>query len=345
MQAEEIVKHLARSGFQRAVVNGPYVDVLIQARNAKAYVVVVVDCDNLPDIAATDYENMLRGVRSSVYQYQFEEVKELGVLCTNEPDKVKNFVSVFGEHWVVDLSERRLLVYENQIENFLNAREVIEEVLLYDNLAEVAKEEKEKKNFLKDNICSLLLVLINVLVFIWVELHGSSENPDYMIQCGAMLPREVGHGFWQYRLFTSMFLHFGIDHLVNNMFVLLVMGHYLEKYVGKGKYLFIYIGAGIIGNLASLYMSIQHHMLDVVSAGASGAIFGVTGAIVCILLKNRGRLEDLTLQQIIIMVALNVYNGMVSQGIDQAAHIGGLIGGFLLTAVLYWRKDKEEHFS
>lgn len=166
-----------------------------------------------------------------------------------------------------------------------------------------------------------------------------------MINCGAMLPSEVGHGFWQYRLFTCMFLHFDIEHLLNNMLMLALMGKYVERHVGKGTYLFIYACAGLIGNIVSLYLNIYQYTLNVVSAGASGAIFGVVGAVLCIIIKNYGKVEDLSLSQVVFMIVLSVYTGVTSQGVDNGAHIGGLIGGFVLAAVLYQRTDKEELVS
>lgn len=345
MQAEDITKHLARSGFQRAIVNGPYVDVLIQAREKEAYVITVLDCKCLKDLTVENYERILRGIRSSIYQYDLGEVKFLSVLCTEEPDTVKELVAGFGEHWVADLKEHRLLIYENQVLKFANAKEVIEEALLYQDMAGEVREVQQKRSFFRESICNWFIIAVNILIFILVELSGSSEDVAHMIDWGAMLPSEVGHGFWQYRLFTSMFLHFGIDHLLNNMLVLAVMGKYLERHVGKGKYLFIYLIAGLVGNIVSLYLNIYQHTLNVVSAGASGAIFGVIGAILCIVIKNYGRIEDLSLSQVAFMILLSIYTGVTSQGVDNGAHIGGLIAGFVLAAVLYRRSDKEEQVS
>lgn len=345
MQAEDITKHLARSGFRRAIVNGPYVDVLIQTREKEAYVIAVLDCKHFKGLTVNNYESILRGIRSSIYQYDLGEVKFLSVLCTEEPDTVKELVAGFGEHWVADLKERQLLIYENQIIKFANAKEVIEEALLYQDFAGEMREEQQKRSFLWESICNWFVIAVNILIFILVELSGSSEDVGHMIDCGAMLPNEVGHGFWQYRLFTSMFLHFGIDHLFNNMLVLAVMGKYLEKHIGKRKYLFIYLIAGLIGNIVSLYLNIYQHTFNVVSAGASGAIFGVIGAILCIIIKNYGRIEDLSLSQVLFMITLSVYTGVISQGVDNGAHIGGLIAGFVMAAVLYRRSDKEEQVS
>ena len=141
-----------------------------------------------------------------------------------------------------------------------------------------------------------------------------------------------------YRLFTSMFLHFGMAHLANNMLVLFVIGDNLERAVGKARYLLIYFLSGIGGNLLSCYLDYQDGSMSV-SAGASGAIFGVMGAMLYVLLVNHGRLEDLTVRQIAIMAGFSLYFGFTSSGVDNAAHIGGLVSGFVL-ALLFYRRRK-----
>ena len=135
-----------------------------------------------------------------------------------------------------------------------------------------------------------------------------------------------------------MFLHFGYTHLFNNMIVLFVLGNTLERTVGGGKYLVIYFGGGIAGNLLSLYTSLKI-MDNAVSAGASGAIFAVVGALLYILIRNKGKLAELNVVSLLLMVGVTLYYGFVNTGIDNSAHIGGLIGGFVLGALLY-RKNK-----
>ena len=97
------------------------------------------------ELTVSNYESILRGIRSSIYQYDLGEVKFLSVLCTQEPDTVKDLVAGFGEHWVVDLNERRLLIYENQVLKFANAKDVIEEALLYQDLSGEKQKEQQKR--------------------------------------------------------------------------------------------------------------------------------------------------------------------------------------------------------
>ena len=137
-----------------------------------------------------------------------------------------------------------------------------------------------------------------------------------------------------YRLFTCMFLHFGIEHLLNNMLVLFVLGSRLERVIGKIKFLLIYLLGGVLGNIISLYLEL-HAQNFAVSAGASGAVFAVMGAMIYIVIRNKGRLGDLSMRQILIMAAFSLYFGFASTGVDNTAHVAGMVSGFLLAVFLY----------
>ena len=147
----------------------------------------------------------------------------------------------------------------------------------------------------------------------------------------------VTEGHEYYRLITSLFLHFGIQHLLNNMVMLGALGYQLENEIGRIKFLLIYFISGIGGNLCSLYWNVSHGE-QVISAGASGAIFGLMGALLYIVAVNRGRLGRLSGRGMLIMVALSLYFGLTSSGVDNSAHVGGLICGILITVLLYRRK-------
>lgn len=341
---EQIAKHMVHSGYTRAVVNGDYVEVLLKIQERDAYVVVMIDCDCFEELSVEDYENLQRGVRSSLYQYDFQQVRMLNLLCTANPAKIRALVEAYGEHWVVDTSENRLLIYENQIASFLDAKKVIEEALLYGDETVTEELEKRKNSIIlwKENYCTYLLVFLNCLVFLVLSFMGNTEDPAFMQQHGALVISPNRHGIWETQMITSMFMHFGAAHLLNNMFMLLVMGAYLEKRMEKWKYLTIYIGAGLVGNIVSLYYYLSQGNVDVVCAGASGAIFGLTGALLWVIFCNHGRLEEISWFQIVFLIFLNVYVGMADSTVGNAAHVGGLIGGFLLAMILYRKIDKED---
>ncbi len=180
---------------------------------------------------------------------------------------------------------------------------------------------------------TIVLVVVNVLAFFGLSFGGMTEDAVYMLEHGAMYVPYILENGEYYRLFTSLFLHFGFTHLLNNMVTLVIMGRYVEPLVGKVRFLIIYFISGLGGNLLS--GGIELITKDyVVSAGASGAIFGLTGALLGLTLLCRGRVGQLTSRDVLIVVALSLYNGFTSQGVDNAAHIGGLISGFLAVLVL-----------
>ena len=182
--------------------------------------------------------------------------------------------------------------------------------------------------------CTTVLIVINVAVFLILSMLGDTEDAAFMLQHGAMYEPFITEGQEYYRIFTCMFLHFGIEHLVNNMLVLFVLGSRLERVIGKIRFLLIYLLGGIAGNVVSLFLELKMQEFSV-SAGASGAVFAVMGAMIYIVIRNKGWLGDLSMRQILVMAAFSLYFGFTSSGVDNAAHIGGLLAGFVL-AVLFW---------
>lgn len=187
-------------------------------------------------------------------------------------------------------------------------------------------------------LCTTVIIVINVAVFLILSLFGDTEDAVFMLQHGAMYEPMVTQRHEFYRIFTSMFLHFGITHLLNNMVLLGALGWNLELEIGKMRFLIIYLVSGIGGNLLSLYFGISAETYAV-SAGASGAIFGLMGALLYVVIANRGRLGRLSGRGMLFMVILSLYFGFTSSGVDNWAHIGGLITGFVMAVILYRRKN------
>ena len=193
--------------------------------------------------------------------------------------------------------------------------------------------ENTLEEFRKEPV-TVILILINVLVFLVSDLTGYSQDVMHMLDLGAAYTPLITEGGEVYRLFTSMFLHFGIAHLLNNMLVLFVLGSRLERAAGKLRFLVIYLLGGVAGNVISLLLELDRGDYSV-SAGASGAVFAVMGAMIYIVVRNRGWLEDLSWRQIVVMALFSLYFGFASSGVDNAAHVGGLISGGILAVILY----------
>ena len=195
-------------------------------------------------------------------------------------------------------------------------------------------EKRPELEEIKKEPVTVLLILINTLIFLVVEFTGGSENGPHMLECGAAYaPLILGQGQW-YRMFSSMFLHFGAPHLINNMLVLFVLGQRLEPVTGKIKFFLIYIFGGLGGNMLSLFFDMYAGNTSL-SAGASGAVFAVMGGMIYVIIRHRGRVADLTVRQMLIMAAFSLYFGFASEGVDNVAHIGGLLSGFLIAVILY----------
>lgn len=182
---------------------------------------------------------------------------------------------------------------------------------------------------------TITLAVINVLVFLVLSFGGQTEDAYYMLNHGAMYTPLILQGEY-YRMFTSIFLHFGIEHLMNNMITLVVFGYNLEPVLGSVKTAILFVISGLGGNVLSLITELAE-INPAVSAGASGAIFGLTGSLLCLTIIHRGCIGDVTRRGMIIMVALSLYNGCTSKGIDNMAHIGGLVTGILLTLIVGWK--------
>ena len=186
-----------------------------------------------------------------------------------------------------------------------------------------AKDNKSYDDIFKPKkiIATNMLIVINVLIFV---LTMFNSNILYMFANNLGL---VKSGEF-YRIITSAFIHANLIHLVCNMYTLFIIGSQVENFLGKKKFLFIYFISAILGSLLSLTFSSGF------SVGASGAIFGLMGSLVYFGYHYRLYLNTIIKNQIIPLIILNLALGFMISGIDNFAHIGGLIGGYLSTMAI-----------
>ena len=197
----------------------------------------------------------------------------------------------------------------------------------------------EKLFSFKKPTATYSLILICILIFILMYILGNGSEDTYtLLKFGANLDALTKNGQY-YRLFTSMFLHIGIIHLLCNMYSLYIIGREVEIVFTKKKYLIIYLLSGIAGSILSL--AFNH---NTVCAGASGAIFGLLGALLYFGYYYRAYLGASVTRSILPVVIINLIIGFASTGIDNAAHIGGLVGGILI-AMAVGVPDKSNKIS
>ena len=205
------------------------------------------------------------------------------------------------------------------------------------------KEGQEREKYMRNNkpIITYILIFINIVMFVLMYMLGNgSENTNTLIDFGAnyILLTKAGE---YYRLITSGFLHIGVIHLLLNMYSLYIVGTQVEYFYGKVKYIIIYLFSLIMGSLFTVALS----SVNTVSAGASGAIFGLLGSILYFGIKYRGYIGNSLVNQIVPVVVLNLIIGFTTPGIGNAAHIGGLIGGYLISMAVGIGIDKKEQKS
>lgn len=240
------------------------------------------------------------------------------VLITKEKD-INNpkLVSAFPN--IVEKTSRK----EDGLEYFIKVTDNI------NKKNEKRNKVAEKIFSYKKPIVTYIIIAICILLYIIMEIFGNgSTNNITLLKFGANLDALVKNGEY-YRLFTSIFLHIGIMHLLCNMYSLYIIGREVESLFGKVKYIIIFILSGIFGSILSIAFS---H--NVISAGASGAIFGLLGALLYFGMHYRTYLGEALVRSIIPILIINLIIGFLSPGIDMAAHIGGFVGGILVSMMV-----------
>jgi rhomboid protease GluP len=193
------------------------------------------------------------------------------------------------------------------------------------------KSEKDAKMAedifkMKKPVITYILMAISFIVFLLMYIKGDgSYDNQTLVNFGAMYTPYVEAGDY-YRLITSGFVHVGVIHLGFNMYALYVLGPQLESFFGKFKFTIIYITSLIMGNLMSMLF-----LGDYISAGASGAIFGLLGSLLYFGYHYRIYLGTVIKSQVLPLILINLLIGFSLEGINNAAHIGGLIGGILIS--------------
>ena len=241
----------------------------------------------------------------------------------------ENFMSVFINK-MKDINNKYLLeIFPDIVEKTGHKEKGME--LLF-KITDDINKSNVKKNAKLDKLFSkktpYITYIIMGICFIMFLITGMGNDTGVLIEYGANLDVLVKNGEY-YRLLTSMFLHSGLLHLFFNMYALYIIGPQVESFFGKTKYLIIYLLSGISGSLLSVAFNV-----NTVSVGASGAIFGLFGALLYFGYNYRGYLGNVIKSQILPVVIINLIFGFISTGVDVAGHIGGLIGGIIVSSVL-----------
>lgn len=342
---KDLKKQLQDWGFQSLQVKPEEVSIYYQHKKEHLYIVSIVDYHDGFYLEPNQITKMLNKVEdvlvkgkvpeeNNMHLSQAVEVEKLCIVAAKHQQGLHEICIERGV-WIVDIVEKRLFIYENQPGDFCGLRGVIENILLPEKVKQVPKAKRKKLP-----IVTILLVVINVIVWVCLELLGDTNDGSFMRTWGAMDPIDVLEAGEWFRIVSSTFLHFGQEHLFNNMLMLSLLGSRLEG-LGKIRFIGIYLITGIFGNLLSLWGMIKTADYAV-SAGASGCVYGVIGALAAVVILNKGKFEGLTTKGLIFMILLSLYYGFTSAGVDNWAHVGGVISGIILGVIFYWGKCRKD---
>lgn len=279
-------------------------------------------------------KNVMRQIKKKTVSFSMKTLNLL--LDMNEDVKViddKNIVSLALDTGVSDEDIKKISTYFPDIqEKLIKDVEGLDLIL---NVTEDINKKTEKNNRVyeatfkqkKIVVTYAIMILCTILFFLTYLIGNGSLDGYTLFSFGAISSSFVKSGqVW--RLVTGTFLHAGIIHLLTNMYSLYIIGTQLENFVGKKKFIFIYFISAISGSLMSCLFS------NALSVGASGAIFGLLGSMLYFGYHYRLYLGSVLKAQIIPVILLNLFLGFTLSGIDNAAHVGGLIGGYLATMLV-----------
>ena len=261
------------------------------------------------------------------------KVKVLNIYTDVEDEKLLSDNDVFVTK-EADINNPKLTsIFPNIVEKTERKEDGIEYFI---KVTDSINKKNEKRSKMAEKIFSyktpsITYIIMGICVFLFIMMYifgNGSESTSTLIKFGANYDLLTKSGEY-YRLFTCMFLHIGLWHLLCNMYSLYIIGKEIENLYGKSKYLVIYVLSGLCGSILSLAFS---H--NTISAGASGAIFGLLGALLYFGYYYRTYLGATIRSSIIPVIILNLIIGLLTPGISNSAHIGGLVGGILVSMMV-----------
>jgi len=192
----------------------------------------------------------------------------------------------------------------------------------------------------------LALIIVNVAVFVLELLGGGSTNPVTLHRLGELDTSSVifRHQYW--RLLAALFLHYGPIHIFFNLFALLLLGPALERQIGGFLFAVCYLVSGIGSSITVVLLTKLRLLEPVQLVGASGCVMGVVGTWIGFLLRHRhAPLARQRLRNIFVIVLLQLAFDLVTPRVSMSAHLGGLLGGFLLGLLVPAKSVLGERFA
>lgn len=342
-------KYMQDAGY--VVFNTQYPDVKEYIKEENGFV-NILQVFNVNDDSDMDHETLINQSQNIRASMEDKDVHIMNLIFSGDMTKAEKIASDEYMCWTIDKQNISLIEDDSRIEDFYGLKQDllkwIEEtrILIGSNdlraineklMNSSEREEYHEKSKKRPSPVSVVLVIVNVLIFLTSLLIGNAagDAPNPFLESGCMEFSAIGDGQF-YRLITAMFLHADFQHVISNMLLLYFMGEMVEHKTGSVRFAIIYFVSGIMGNVISYVYELTSGA-RYTAIGASGAVYGIMGALLfLVIIKTKGL--DIPVRRMILMVAYCVYSSFAADHIDYAAHLGGLFIGFLLTAILCYSK-------
>ncbi len=329
--------------FQKIPTDTGQVHMFATFQKSRLYLVNLILLDDTHTLDSVSYGSYRETTRRQFEHIQTDQVILLNLVITDQPSRVDSSIDVMPDldadfidvHWIVDSQKRQLIIMDNQLRSVLGLEKPIQTLIKTGEATYISLARRDRNEWL-----TFILMLSLVLVWGFLELAGGSTNIDVLVRYGAMSPRHIRYDHQYWRLITAMFLHAGGMHLIFNLFGCYIFSSRLEKYMSRIYLLLIFLGSGIIGNMVS-YAGALWMDSPTVSVGASGAIYGLIGSILLLTKASKRSIEGLNAFVIGLFFLYGIVYSVISPDVDAFAHVGGFIGGLLLTVPLILKSRKQ----
>ena len=301
-------------------------------------------------LSSDEYEMLHDKIRKLFSDRGLKDIHIMTLVLADDWESTKSLCREDTFCWMISPSEDRLVVPEGQTPDFYGLRSQMSEFLasLRDGtyISPTGKAGQPGTGSASGNILTwwksmdakqrrslpwvcVFLVVANVIVFIISSMKGST-----LCDAGGLSVDNIIGERAYYRLFTCLFLHADINHILSNMLILFYIGEEVEKKIGHVRYAVLYFASGITGDMLSMWFELYSGE-RYSSIGASGAVFGIIGGLLFIVIACGGRTDNVTLGRIVFIIVFSLYSGFTAQGVNNAAHVGGLIGGFVMMCIMW----------
>lgn len=334
-------QYLQNIGYKKIATNLPEFSLFFQANINTVEVVSLIEDRPGLYLTSDQYTYIKERAKKLFQEKGYNDVHIMTLILADDFQKARDLSQGDRFCWMIERKKRSLVAYENQVEDFYGLRKKIENFLeespidieKYKQVSSKRGKKISPKAFF--NVTNLIIA-INILIFVVCTFTG-----DLLYNIGVVNLEQLLVNQEYYRLVTSIFLHADMEHIIGNMLVLFLAGKFVEKILGHVRFTVLYLFTGILGSVFSLLIqNINANFYT--SLGASGAVFGVLGALLFFVAMKHDEVHIITGPRLLFYLLYSIYIGFRASNIDNYAHVGGLLSGIFLAFVLWLTVRKKK---